>query len=327
MSTIVNRANVRPEHAAFHTCEQSFDSLDDAKSHAAHCYGCDDQSIDLYDRRVIVEGARVVVLEKHDAPVVGEDREVTAFAGQLGVVDHWNETTYNLGLILSTGVRVWVSPDDVALAIDNHADIGPGECADERCNLIRRHVAHLPALDFDTAEALGLDGTLRSGSIAEQVAAAQSGVTRYLLVEVDLPDGSGDPERTHQSLMGEVSEFVSGDPRVADVSVTQAYPGDVVAEDDLPEQDSTLDGAAQAAGDLLAAVLGDHMTAMHVGGHFSCTEAENIAGALIKLGQMDAAGTFLVGHATGEEDGDDSDHPTIDAADDPDAAARDYLSL
>lgn len=79
-------------------------------------------------------------------------------------------------------------------------------------------------------------------------------------------------------------------------------------------------------GSLLAAVLGDHMTAGMVGGHFNCGEAENIAHALIDLGEPDAAATFLAGHTMGDDDPeDDADHLVIKSSDDETSAARDYL--
>jgi len=66
--------------------------------------------------------------------------------------------------------------------------------------------------------------------------------------------------------------------------------------------------------ELLASVLGDPWVANHVAGKFSCAEADDIARALVLLGQPDAAYTFIDGHATGDDDSDDS-HQWPDDAD------------
>jgi hypothetical protein len=175
-----------------------------------------------------------------------------------------------------------------------------------------------------------------------------SNVVRYLLVELTLPDGSQDGDEDPERVTADALTAVDGalsphyfGPRLSGVEVTQVYPGDIFAEEDLVDFDTAeaagFDGTlrdgkpaptpAEAAAGLLAAVLGDAMTAQHVGGHFTCSEAENIAHALIDLGKPDEAATFLAGHAMGDDDPDDDpDHVTIDNADDPDAAARDYLN-
>jgi hypothetical protein len=57
----------------------------------------------------------------------------------------------------------------------------------------------------------------------------------------------------------------------------------------------------------LAQVFGDGMTADMVGGHFTCSEANKIAGVLKLSGHTDAAVTWLQGHAMGDDDPDD-DH-------------------
>lgn len=62
---------------------------------------------------------------------------------------------------------------------------------------------------------------------------------------------------------------------------------------------------AQEAGKLLAEVLGDGMTASNEGGGFTCREADNLATALILLGQPEAARTWLEGHAEGDTDPED----------------------
>lgn len=58
------------------------------------------------------------------------------------------------------------------------------------------------------------------------------------------------------------------------------------------------------AGDLLAQVLGDGMTASDAGRHFTCGEADLMAIALLLLGQHQAAVTWITGHAEGDDCGD-----------------------
>jgi hypothetical protein len=53
------------------------------------------------------------------------------------------------------------------------------------------------------------------------------------------------------------------------------------------------------------------MTAHGVAGHFTCTEAEELARTLAKTGHKRAAMTFLEGHAYGDDDPDDL-HADID---------------
>lgn len=62
---------------------------------------------------------------------------------------------------------------------------------------------------------------------------------------------------------------------------------------------------ATEAGTLLAGVLGDGMTASNQGGGFTCREADDIATALILLGQPAAARSWLEGHAEGDTDPED----------------------
>lgn len=62
---------------------------------------------------------------------------------------------------------------------------------------------------------------------------------------------------------------------------------------------------ARQAGELLAEVLGDGMTAGMEGGGFTCSEADKIATALLLLGQPGAARSWLRGHAEGDTDPDD----------------------
>lgn len=54
----------------------------------------------------------------------------------------------------------------------------------------------------------------------------------------------------------------------------------------------------------LAGVFGDGMTAMHVGPHFTCSEADVIAATLAAGGHTEAAESFLSGHVAGDEPGD-----------------------
>lgn len=54
----------------------------------------------------------------------------------------------------------------------------------------------------------------------------------------------------------------------------------------------------------MAGVFGDGMTAMHVGGLFTCSEAETIADVLIESGHVEAARTWLRHHADGDDGGD-----------------------
>src|SRR4051812_29227950 len=54
----------------------------------------------------------------------------------------------------------------------------------------------------------------------------------------------------------------------------------------------------------LAGVFGDGMTAMHVGGYFSCGEAERIADVLRYSGHWNASEVWLHGHAEGDSPGD-----------------------
>jgi hypothetical protein len=58
----------------------------------------------------------------------------------------------------------------------------------------------------------------------------------------------------------------------------------------------------------LADVFGDSMTAVDVGGHMTCTEADAIARALLAGGHRYAASRWLDGHARGDEDIADDRH-------------------
>lgn len=75
----------------------------------------------------------------------------------------------------------------------------------------------------------------------------------------------------------------------------------------MTTNDTALHGVvahADAAGRLFAAVLGDGCTAGDVAPRFTCSEADNIAAGLLALGQRDAAATWLLFHASEDEDGD-----------------------
>jgi hypothetical protein len=58
----------------------------------------------------------------------------------------------------------------------------------------------------------------------------------------------------------------------------------------------------------LASVFGDGMTADMTGGGFTCTEADMIARVLAVAGHRDEAVTWLEGHASGDDCGDDHWH-------------------
>jgi len=58
----------------------------------------------------------------------------------------------------------------------------------------------------------------------------------------------------------------------------------------------------------LAGVFGDGMTADHTGSGFTCTEADTIARVLVLAGHHDEAASWLEGHATGDDGGDDHWH-------------------
>jgi hypothetical protein len=58
----------------------------------------------------------------------------------------------------------------------------------------------------------------------------------------------------------------------------------------------------------LASVFGDGMTADHTGSGFTCTEADTIARVLVLAGHRDEAVTWLEGHASGDDCGDDHWH-------------------
>lgn len=55
----------------------------------------------------------------------------------------------------------------------------------------------------------------------------------------------------------------------------------------------------------LASVFGDGYIASDVGHHFTCTEADTIARVLKLSGNVEAAETWLEGHAEGDDCGDD----------------------
>jgi hypothetical protein len=81
-------------------------------------------------------------------------------------------------------------------------------------------------------------------------------------------------------------------------------------EEDERDSDEEIEDLYSAIG-VFARILGDQMTAHGVGGHFTCTEAEELARTLAKNGHKRAAMTFLEGHAYGDDDPDDL-HAGID---------------
>ncbi|MEU6572310.1 hypothetical protein [Streptomyces sp. NPDC046805] len=66
--------------------------------------------------------------------------------------------------------------------------------------------------------------------------------------------------------------------------------------------------ALSEALDALAGVFGDGMTADGTGSTFTCTEADTIARVLVLAGHSGAAETWLEGHASGDDGGDDHWH-------------------
>jgi len=192
---------------------------------------------------------------------------------------------------------------------------------------------------FDT-EKDATDHQWHCDQCAGAAEAEGSNVVRYLLVEITLPDGSagtGDPERAHRALMGEVSEFVAGDPRVTDVEVSQVMPGDVIAAEDLPEQLPT--AVAPEAEKALNALLSDS-TIAEVGQHMGCDEIDAFATLLAVLGRTDDAALWLLAHShddegdLGDEETGDQRHLPMRDADGRDGigsqpgltAAHDYLT-
>ncbi len=85
------------------------------------------------------------------------------------------------------------------------------------------------------------------------------------------------------------------------------------------------DDNASEAGKLLAEVFGDDMLAQMQGGNFTCSEADNIATALIMLGQPDAAATWLEGHSLGDDSDEDSHH--LGDGDDAEELARSHVKM
>ncbi|UFD98009.1 hypothetical protein PQC18_gp71 [Streptomyces phage Pablito] len=76
-----------------------------------------------------------------------------------------------------------------------------------------------------------------------------------------------------------------------------------VIEDERDTEEEISD--LYSAINVFADILGDGMTAFHVGGSFTCTEAERMAQALVECGHKREAMTFLAGHADGDDDPDD----------------------
>lgn len=88
------------------------------------------------------------------------------------------------------------------------------------------------------------------------------------------------------------------------------YLVEVETEDDERDTEEEIEDLHSAIG-VFADIFGDGMTAMNVGGHFTCTEADRMAKALMEGGHKRAAMTFLEGHAAGDDDEDDI-HPDIE---------------
>ncbi|WP_406192423.1 hypothetical protein OH733_05290 [Streptomyces griseus] len=82
---------------------------------------------------------------------------------------------------------------------------------------------------------------------------------------------------------------------------------DVVDDRDSDEEVNDLYGALRSIAD----ILGDFMAASGVGSHFTCTEANTIAQALMVADRKREAMTFLEGHAEGDDDEDD-EHGDVD---------------
>lgn len=77
---------------------------------------------------------------------------------------------------------------------------------------------------------------------------------------------------------------------------------------------TTLVREVEACGNALAAVFGDGMTAVHTGGHFTCSEADSIAAVLISFGHPEAAAVWIEGHADGDDEEDSDSHYHIRVA-------------
>ncbi|MEU4984881.1 hypothetical protein [Streptomyces sp. NPDC021969] len=88
------------------------------------------------------------------------------------------------------------------------------------------------------------------------------------------------------------------------------YLVEVEAEDDERDTEEEIEDLYSAI-HTFADIFGDGMTAMNVGGHFTCSEADRMATALMEGGHKRAAMTFLEGHASGDDDEDDI-HPDIE---------------
>lgn len=82
-----------------------------------------------------------------------------------------------------------------------------------------------------------------------------------------------------------------------------------IEPEDGPDTEEEISELYSAIEDV-ARVLGDPMTAMHLGERFTCTEADDLARALMVGNQKSAAITFLEAHAQG--DGEDDDHHEVE---------------
>ncbi|MFF3793758.1 hypothetical protein ACFYXW_27535 [Streptomyces sp. NPDC001981] len=85
----------------------------------------------------------------------------------------------------------------------------------------------------------------------------------------------------------------------------------VETQDDPRDTEEEIEDLYDAIG-TFAAILGDPMTASGVGGHFTCSEANELVRALMVGGNKKAAMTFLEGHAQGDYDVDDEHGDLLD---------------
>lgn len=88
----------------------------------------------------------------------------------------------------------------------------------------------------------------------------------------------------------------------------------------------TIDGAK--AGELLGAVLGEPYCAMDNGPHFSCGEIDSMVSALLLLDQRQAAATWLIGHADGEDEDEGDSHLHLQGTqDDPETSKAAWIKV
>ncbi|MGW3323904.1 hypothetical protein [Streptomyces virginiae] len=81
-----------------------------------------------------------------------------------------------------------------------------------------------------------------------------------------------------------------------------------LVQQEVPDDDRDTEDEISDLNDVIATfatILGDGLTAVGIGGHFTCSEADDLARALILGGHKQAAIAFLKGHAVGDYDVDD----------------------